>query len=411
MNGPVVIVGGGTAGCTVAAYLAGHTTRDIVVCEPGSVSARDDEPRFFDGLGGEAVTERQAILTRDGQTVPYLQACAVGGGSAVNGMVLSGDEPEHLRGLTRMATVDDMGAVGYALLSSGGRPTRLWWNNGRWNPGRAFVHAIEEDRVKWLQSTVTQVLHRGGVVHGVVCGDQEIRSDCVVMAAGAIMTPALLLSSGCYSWSPRIGEGLQDHPSITFSLALHGESRSRFDVAAVKDIPLTDGGRGLVLAYERAGVSKESLGLLSVLLLTPQAQGRVAFQNGVPTVALNLLGHDSDVAAMCEVVRIVAHLSQNHEFASIATQVWADSFGTTAPMVAAMSSNQLLEWLPTALTPVSHVSGSMRYAVDSRGRVHGMSGVRVVDASVLTGVPSETTAAPVAVESMRLARALGEELA
>jgi hypothetical protein len=32
-----------------------------------------------------------------------VQARAMGGGSAVNGLLLTGDEPEHLHGLTRSA--------------------------------------------------------------------------------------------------------------------------------------------------------------------------------------------------------------------------------------------------------------------------------------------------------------------
>ncbi len=410
MKGPVVIVGGGTAGCTVAAYLATHTTCDIVMCEPGRVSDRDDDSHFFEGVRGEYVAEHLISLTSAGHTAQYTQARVMGGGSAVNGMVLSGDEPEHLRGLTRMASSSDMGEVGQALVASGGRPTRLWWNNGRWNPGRAFVHVLEKDRVRWVQESVTRIVHSRGAVVGVVCGDQEIRTDCVVMAAGAIMTPALLLASGCGSLSPRIGEGLQDHPNATFSLALKSPSHSSFDVAAMKHIPLAKGGQGLVLAYERAGVAGQSVGLLTASLLTPVAQGRVGVRDGVPSVSLNLLGHEDDMGAMSDLVRTVALLTQNEHFLALASEAMADSVGTSARTVAMMSDDEVRSWLPTALTPVSHVSGSMRYAVDSCGRVLGMSGLRVADASVLPGVPAETPAAPVAIESLRLARVLGEDL-
>ena len=140
-------------------------------------------------------------------------------------MLLTGEEPHHVRGLTRLAQPDDMGQVARALLASGGRPARLWWNRGRWNPGRALHHLVEEGRVDLRRHPVTRLHHTGGVISAVACGDEVIETDCVVLTAGAIASPALLLTSGLADVSPRIGHGLQDHPCITFSLQLKNLNR------------------------------------------------------------------------------------------------------------------------------------------------------------------------------------------
>ena len=58
---PIVVIGGGTAGCTVVSTLAAMTSQPIVLVEPGVSSSHDDESKFFDVLAnGE--------LSRDVQT-------------------------------------------------------------------------------------------------------------------------------------------------------------------------------------------------------------------------------------------------------------------------------------------------------------------------------------------------------
>jgi choline dehydrogenase-like flavoprotein len=53
---PIVVIGGGTAGCTVVSTLAGMTTRPIVLIEPGPSSVHDDEAAFFTVLSDEALS-------------------------------------------------------------------------------------------------------------------------------------------------------------------------------------------------------------------------------------------------------------------------------------------------------------------------------------------------------------------
>lgn len=406
---PVVVIGGGTSGCTVAAHLAAVTDRAIVVCEPGVRSAMDDHAAFLDGLGPDgAVTRGTVSLTTERVTHGYLQARALGGGSAVNGMLLSGEEPAHLAGLTRTAEDGDMGDVARALLASGGRPSRLWWNRGRWNPGRALWHLVEEGRVDLRREVVDRIVLDGSWVRAVECGGTRIETDTVVLAAGAIESPRLLLRSGLAATVTGIGEGLQDHPCITFVLDLHQPSSGRFDASVVLDVDLGDGMAGLVVGYERLSPTDSSRALLSALLMTPGSTGSVSAGTG--EVSLNMLSTEHDTVAMRRLVRVTCGLLTDGPLAELCRNAMGDERGTSVAEVATMDDRVLDAWVRRSLSPVSHVAGSLHRCVDAQGRLVGVNGVVVADASVLPGVPRETPAAPVTMGALRIARALGEEL-
>lgn len=406
MELPIVIVGGGTAGSTVAAQLAPLTQRHIIVCEPGDTSRHDDHSRFFDVVADDALISRESVdLSSTCVTDSYLQARAIGGGSAVNGMLLSGDEPPHLRGLTRLATEKDMGQVARALLEAGGRACRLWWNGGRWNPGRALMHLVDEGRVELRHHEVTRVLHDDGVVTGVMCNGEVISTDCVVLTAGALASPRLLLTSGFDALNTTIGEGVQDHPCLTFTMALKTHQVSRFDACVVLDVDLDDGFSGLIVGYERASSDDEEHGLLSALLMNPRSRGRIDPATG--KTQFNVLDDGNDARAMTQLVRRCISLLSAGPVHDIASDTWGDAHGTTLGTLMEMGDRELETWIRRSVAPVSHVASSLHLSVDENGFLKGAIGVVVADASVLPGVPHETPAAPVTMEALRIARTLG----
>ena len=72
---PIVVIGGGTAGCTVVSTLAAMTTQPIVLIEPGPPSIHDDDSAFFDVLSDESLSrEVQTTLVDGGEDKPYTQA-------------------------------------------------------------------------------------------------------------------------------------------------------------------------------------------------------------------------------------------------------------------------------------------------------------------------------------------------
>ncbi|MEN9552489.1 MAG: hypothetical protein RLY24_84 [Actinomycetota bacterium] len=410
MSLPIVIVGGGTAGSTVALQLATATSRPIVVCEPGGVSHLDDEPRFFDVLENTHQFRHEDVQFQD-RTFAYTQACVVGGGSAINGMLLTGAQPLYVEGLTSVPTEDDMGDISRALLSSGGRACQLWWNNGRWNPGRALVHLVEEGRVQWERDSVVRLHHSNGVVSAVELKTSVIETDCVVLAAGALGSPRLLLNSGFGEVCPSIGDGVQDHPSISFSLSRSLNNMGQFDATVVKDLYGENNAVGLMVGYERLSARNSDTGLVSVLLMNPESRGEITTTSDGFSIDLGLLKTARDVRAMRQLVRQAVAVLQGDSFANVAHDITAGVGGISLSGLSGMNDHDLDHWILREVLPVSHVSSSLASSVYESGQLLGASGVVVADASVLPYVPHETPAAAVTMEARRIGQRLGEKLA
>jgi choline dehydrogenase-like flavoprotein len=396
---PIIVVGAGTAGCTVVSYLANNTNHPIVVIEPGGFGD-DDDPQFLNLADTD-------LLTTSGDG--YVQARAMGGGSAVNGLLLTGNEPEHLRGLTRMAQQDDIGSVGESLLALGGRFSRLWWNGGRWNPGRAVRHLMEEKRVSRLQRSVISLLLDGGRVVGVECSEGPLRASAVVLCAGAIASPGILLVSGVQKLNPMIGVGLQNHPTITAQFSLSAQQSARFDAAVVREWSTPDGGVFMNVAYERVAKNLDGIGALSVSLMNPISRGHVEISSHQLAHAdFQYVAAEEDLIHMVVGVRDLIRLLTEGNFTNDPGSISVE--GLPLGEMIGWNDEELAKWLRQSVRGVSHAASSCAQAVDSSGRVLGLENCWIADASVLAHVPTETPAAPVTMEALRIARTIGESL-
>jgi choline dehydrogenase len=75
------------------------------------------------------------------------------------------------------------------------------------------------------------------------------------------------------------------------------------------------------------------------------------------------------------------------------------------------------EWIRSTHAHVWHPAGTCRMGsdpddgavVDARGRVHGIEGLRIADASVFPNIPRATPALPTAVVGERMAEAIVED--
>jgi choline dehydrogenase-like flavoprotein len=403
----IVVVGAGTSGAVLSMSLAARTNHEIVVVESGIYSGLDNESRFMNVLADPTLHSLHDVqLVADGPIVPYMQAHCLGGGSAINGMLLTSEVPDVAHGLTSYPREEDVGQVGQALLGSGGEKCQLWWNHGRWNPGRALMHLADEGRIRIVSDRVLQVVHQGSVSTGLEMMSETIESDVVVMCAGAIATPHILLQSGLGLKNSQIGRGLQDHPSVTFAVQLRQQSDAFFDAGIVRHGITTHGEQYLIVAYERASWSESDMGLVSVILLTPHSRGRVSVVEKDCHVQINMLDDERDVLAMREAVQILLGIVSQETFGAVAHNVYADDEGTTTDDLCVLSASELDRWIRLNLRPVSHVASSCSRAVDHNGSLNLVEGVFIADASILPSVPPSTPAGPVTIEARRIARIL-----
>lgn len=403
----IVVVGGGTSGATVSMSLATRTDHEVIVVESGTYSGLDNESRFLNILADSSLHSLHEVqLVNDGPIVPYVQAHCLGGGSAINGLLLSSEIPDVAQGLTSYANDDQLGDVGRALLKAGGEKCQLWWNHGRWNPGRALMHLADGGRIRIVSDAVMEVLHNESVSTGVRTYSEVIEADAVVMCAGALATPRILLQSGLSSLNSEIGWGLQDHPAITFALELRHDSNAFFDTGVVSKGTTSAGEQYLIVAYERASWSESNLGLVSVILLTPYSRGSVRLVENDCQVQINMLDDARDVVSMREAVRVLMHTVSHTGFDTISHQIYADDEGRCLDDVRELSTVELDMWIRKNLRPVSHVASSCHQAVNSSGALKFVEGVFLADASVLPRVPPSTPAGPVTIESRRIAHLL-----
>jgi choline dehydrogenase-like flavoprotein len=411
MQLPIVVIGGGTAGCTVVSTLAAMTTQPIVLIEPGSPSLHDDESAFFSVLADAALSrEVQITLVDGGSDQPYVQAQVLGGGSAINGLLLTGEEPSFLSGLTRVASEADCGQVGTALLTENGRFSRLWWNGGRWNPGRAVQHLVDEGRVTIISDSVTYLEHAQRVVTVAHTTNEAIEGSLFVMCAGALATPALLLHSSLERAVTGIGDGLQNHPTITFTLQLKQSVSQRFDATVVRESRSSSGAELLTIAYERTNADDALTGLLSISLMDPESRGGVWRSQTAMQHDFNMLATIRDRVAMREAVRELISTAMSASFSAISHRVLVDSDGTSVDVLDAMKNAEFDEWIAEHLTVVSHATSSCHEIVDSDGKVRGVGNLYIADSSILHNVPPCSPAGPVVIQAARIARAIGETL-
>jgi choline dehydrogenase/5-(hydroxymethyl)furfural/furfural oxidase len=242
---------------------------------------------------------------------------------------------------------------------------------------------------------------------GVVLADGTfIAAAEVVVAAGAIHSPAILLRSEIDR--PGIGQGLQDHPSAPLTIALK-ENCSIDELAVTTLARFTSGFEPAdlqLLPIDHLGESSEGYGLLSVALMLTRSRGHIALASKDPHVDpiidFNLLADDRDIAALTVGVEVARHLLDSPALKRIATEVFTDEVGTPLSALG-NSSDEIATWLKSRTGDYVHAAGTCAMGdltnetavVDTVGRVHGVKNLRVCDASIFPMLPRANTHFPV----------------
>ncbi|MFH8446082.1 GMC family oxidoreductase [Streptomyces sp. NPDC018026] len=329
-------------------------------------------------------------------------------------------------GFPWQADVNAPGASGvspYPVNSRDGR--RVSVNDGYLEPVRALKNlAVRGDA---LVDTVVFEGQRAIGVRVIIGGRSVVEyADEVVLSAGAVHSPAVLMRSGIGP-APRlralgipvrqdlpVGLGLQDHAIARLSLPLQTDhaiasQHERHTNVCVRwsSASGTHTNDLLVMALNQdvwamaAGDFGTRAGAFGVVLNKAHSRGSLTLVSTDPTVHPRIdermLSDERDLSVLREGVRTVAELSDH---ASVSRLLSRSLREANQPLLDALPGDRALdEYLLTTVADVQHATSTCRMGapdatdtvVDSSCRVLGTEGLRVVDASVFPAVPRANT--------------------
>ena len=434
MGYDTVIIGGGSAGCVLANRLSADPARSVALLEAGPDYASTTLPD--DIADGTTIADSHDWGLTDAGGRPLPRGRIMGGCSAVNACFALRGHPADYDAWGPGWSWNDVAPPFRAIerdLDFGGRPGHgsdgplpvvryrdltplhsaflalsptIEDHNSTGTPGAGLLPTTCVDGKRISTATAfldpvrgranltvragSQVHHivvRQGKAVGVVLEDGTlVEADQVIVAAGAYASPVLLLRSGIDR--PGIGEGLTDHVGVSVDfpvpadwpqfpvfqtlMTLHSEYA---DPAGPPDLQIFPAG---AFAVPSSPTGKAAS--LCVTLVQPQSQGRIWLADGEPRIDLAHLREAADRKRLSDGVRHAEALVER--------------------MTGVRATADLDDpW--TYHHPVG--SCAMGRVVDRTGRVDGVDGLLVVDASVMPSIPSANTNLPTIMLAHRLA--------
>jgi choline dehydrogenase len=266
---------------------------------------------------------------------------------------------------------------------------------------------VTVDRVLFDATTATGVLAADGTVY---------RGSEVILSGGAYGTPAILLRSGigpAGELTPLginvvadlpVGQRLQDQPSYASAYALApGYLEMNPAVGSLLWTASTDAvGDELDLHITATHLLDGSFsptgGVLAVLcaVVQPEATGTLTLASrdpaDAPLIDPNYLGTSRDTRRLLEAVKIGRAIARNPVFAPFLAGelVPGDAVADDDALAQVVVASPAVYGHPTSTAPMGGPDDPWA-VVDSVGTVKGVSGLRVVDASIIPEVPSSTT--------------------
>jgi choline dehydrogenase-like flavoprotein len=273
---------------------------------------------------------------------------------------------------------------------------------------------------------------------------QQVRGEAIVLCAGAIGTPHLLMLSGIgpdeqlrsAGVQPRqhlagVGQNLRDHPHVGalwqpktgYPMIPH---LPRYQVALRYTAPgstLRDDLQILMISYatnrvDRGGDGRTPVGIaiqpvLNLALSRGELQLRSADQSVQPAIDLNLLDHPADRQRLREGMRQAVQLGRHAAFSAIV----GNRLGPDDEILE--SDDALDAWMGRHVMHTNHLCGTCKMGpptddgavVDQRGRVHGVDGLRVADCSIMPDCIRANTNATAMMIGERMSDFIAEDLA
>jgi 5-(hydroxymethyl)furfural/furfural oxidase len=376
--------------------------------------AASDVLPLFDAIEDDADTG-VAPGTRQGGPLPVYRASLAEWGAVDNGL----REAALAAGYAWQADLNAPTGEGVAcnpINSRGGR--RVTTNDAYLEPARGRANLEIRGG-----ATVDRVLFDGTRASGLRVrlpeGWVDLPAREIVLCAGAIHSPAILMRSGIGPAAaltalgiavlrdqPSVGANFMDHPILRATLALRPEFQAHDPDARHTNCCLTYssglGGGGvrdmIVVAYNhRGGLGARPApeGAVGVALYDAFSRGVLRLTSpdpdAQPVVEENMLDDPRDRLRMRDGLRRLARLVAESGLARLAERI---TFGDTALTMAeavALPDGELDTLMLQQASDIQHAAGTCRMTAheDPRGvvdpelRVRGVQGLRVADASIM----------------------------
>ncbi|MGE3988945.1 GMC family oxidoreductase [Pseudorhodoplanes sp.] len=323
-------------------------------------------------------------------------------------------------------------------------------NGERWSTARAFLHPALSRRNLHVESDATALhltfdgkrasglrLRRGEMEFSV-----RARRD-VILSAGAIASPQLLMLSGIGPAgelrdlgitplvdNPGVGGNFHDHCDVAIAVADRSATSYAMSARGLPGLlaapfrylqkrgPLTSimvEAGGFIrsrpdverpdlhfiftpMLHDRAEYLPRGHGfMVHVSALRPKSRGRIRLRSAdlsdPPLLRPNLLSHEDDLQLLIEGLRVARRIIAAPALAPFRS-------GELSPGSAVETQVQLADYVRGTVATVFHPVGTCKMGVDSLAvvdpslRVHGIGGLRVIDASVMPEIVSGNTNAP-----------------
>jgi choline dehydrogenase/5-(hydroxymethyl)furfural/furfural oxidase len=229
-----------------------------------------------------------------------------------------------------------------------------------------------------------------------------VDAETVIVAAGAIHSPALLLASGVQL--PGIGANLQDHPSFPIPLLMGEPADPRsLPIGVVATISHAAPDDIQLLPMDHVDPAAPGIGLLMPAVMRVHSRGAVTLApdrpHWQPAIDFAMLGDERDARTMDAAIDHAEQVLQHPAFTAVCT---VGAYDRSADGV----RDALGDYVHAAGTCRMGAPGDPMAVVDAHGRVIGHHGLIVCDASVMPQLPRANTHLPTLMIAERLAASL-----
>jgi choline dehydrogenase len=257
-------------------------------------------------------------------------------------------------------------------------------------------------------STVDRVILDARRAIGVRLVDgTDIHADAVILAAGTYGSPSILMRSGIGPGEdlrsvgvdiqvdlPGVGANLADHPGVDLDSGWRGRGSDGpilHSIATFRSSSAASGSGPDLMFWASDPEGDDGRFYFDPILVRPRSRGSVRLRYADPTepprIALPGVRESADIDRLIEGYRIGLELANRPEIRSLSREPAPADPGDAAAWRQTVVANaySIPHVVGTCAMGPSPEKGAV---VDSLGRVHGVAGLAVVDASIMPDPPS-----------------------